>query len=773
MECDRYETLSEIARIAGEHADDPPRSIKEALRFLAGALSLDELSFSFFDPRLKIFTRTIRSSGPDLFLPAAGMAVAPPAGAALRKERPELAGDELHLPVGTSRRPCGVLTLRPAPRAPLSDENRRFLRAVCDLMASFARSALVADNDRRRLQQLSLLSELGRELNRANTLRSVLQAAIGTIFRHAGVACIILRPLFGGTVMGRAQVRVAPAWQPQRALFLALEEEQAHRALAGKAPLFRQGLGRVPAERTTLPQAMVTVPLFFQACPRGTLTLFGSDLNGVLPLRADSEAKRFFAAIGSQIEHALQRVTTLERLGELSAENDRKLREATLLFRIARAMHSTLRLNELMHLILSAATVPSGGGFERAMLFMLNERSGILQGMLCVTRETASLVLPAEEGTLAWERPVVNAQALEAQRQCPCCRQVMQQRLPLQEENALARAARMRRVVFVSRPDAEPPSAVALAQDLQLSPYACAPLYGRDRPLGVLVVDNPQSREEISADRLRFLELFANLAGAAMENSMLLNRLETAHQDLRETQERLIQGEKMAVLGEMAASVAHELRNPLVAIGGFAKRLSRIAAGIREQEYAAIIAREVQRMEEMLSNVLDFSKKQMLCFAECHILRVIEEALALELDALSRGSVRLVTEIAQSLPAIQGDEQKLRQVMINLIANARQAMPAGGGLTVRAYSTRLRGDEAVTVEVEDTGGGIPADILRNIFNPFFTTKEGGTGLGLSISHRIVEQHRGRIEVKNRAKGAVFILRLPVHAGNAPLRVVDK
>jgi hypothetical protein len=148
---------------------------------------------------------------------------------------------------------------------------------------------------------------------------------------------------------------------------------------------------------------------------------------------------------------------------------------------------------------------------------------------------------------------------------------------------------------------------------------------------------------------------------------------------------------------------------------------------------------------------------------------VIEEALALEYDALLRGSVRLVTEIAESLPAIQGDEQKLRQVMINLIANARQAMPAGGVLTVRAYRTSLRGDEAVTVEVEDTGGGIPADILRNIFNPFFTTKEGGTGLGLPISHRIVEQHRGRIEVKNRAKGAVFILRLPVRGSDAPFR----
>jgi signal transduction histidine kinase len=338
----------------------------------------------------------------------------------------------------------------------------------------------------------------------------------------------------------------------------------------------------------------------------------------------------------------------------------------------------------------------------------------------------------------------------------------MRQRLPFDPaDNALARAAFQERVLLVTRPASEPPSGAALAEALQLAPYACAPMLGRDRALGVLVVDNPDSGEEIASDRLRFLELFASLAGAAMENSMLLNRLETAHQDLRETQEKLIQGEKMAGLGEMAASVAHELRNPLVAIGGFAQRLNRLATGSREREYSSIVVREVRRMEEMLANILAFSKKQMLCVAPCDVVDIIEEALSLEADALNRRAIRLVTDIAKDLPPIRGDEQKLRQVMINLIANSLQVMPAGGTLTLRAYPDALRGDKAVAVEVEDTGGGISAEIMRNIFNPFFTTKDEGTGLGLSISHRIIEHHGGEIEVQNRERGALFILRLPV------------
>ena len=466
-----------------------------------------------------------------------------------------------------------------------------------------------------------------------------------------------------------------------------------------------------------------------------------------------------------------ERNLAIGQLQALSAENDRKVQELSLLYRVSRALHSTVRLNELVHLILSAVTLPDEGGFDRAMLFTINERSGVLLGMLGVTRETAALVLPVERDRNAWQRPVTTAAALQSQRETPFSRQVMKQRLPLDAEaNALARAAVDGGVVLVNDPAAEPPAGAAFAETMQLGAYACVPLSGRDRSLGVLVVDNSFSREELTPGRLRFLQLFANQAGSAMENSLLVHRLETAHRDLQETQERLIQGEKLAVLGEMAASVAHELKNPLVSVGGFAQRLARLAvAGSREQEYGAIIARESRRMEEMLANILAFSKKQLLCFGPCQLRRIIEEALDLEADTLRRAHIEVVTELEEGLPAIAGDEQKLRQVILNFITNARQVMSHGGTLTLRAYRTTLRGDTAVGVEVEDTGGGIPIVVMRNIFNPFFTTKEEGTGLGLSISHRIIELHRGEITVENLEKGARFTLILPVHGQPLPFR----
>jgi signal transduction histidine kinase len=763
MSCDRYEVLHKVVRIANCMAFDYPRSVKSILRYLVRALTLEGASFYLLDHRRKVFSHSIQASGPDLFLPCHRQPDEPSEGATLVGHRPIQAENLLHLPVYNRRHDYGVLSLRADPAIFLPEQCRDLLKAVCEQLASLAQHGMVAGEERRRVAQLTLLSELGRELNRAQTQRELLRVALRTLQRHVDAACVILRPLYGETLLDRCRIRLARPWRALRPVFLDLEEELSASVITDGRPVFRRKPTGARDPSTPLPPAMASVPLTFQARTLGTLTLFGEEDGNGIPLATDPEAKKLLAAIGSQIANALERVTSRERLTALSDENERKLRETTLLYRTSRAMHSTLRLNELIHLILSAAALPEGGGFERAMLFMVNERSGILQGMLGVTRKTAALVFPQQQGAMAWERPEFGEDIQSAQRRAHFCRQVMKQRLPLDaRDNALSRAVFKERVILVPRPAAEPLSGAALAEDLSLSPFACVPLLGRDKPLGVLVVDNPETKKEITADRLRFLELFANQAGAAMENSMLVHRLETAHLDLRETQERLIQGEKMASLGEMAASVAHELRNPLVSIGGFAQRLNRItAADSREHEYAAIIARETRRMEEMLANILAFSKKQLLCVTACNVSEIIEEALALEADTLSRGSIRLVKEITHDLPLIQADEQKLRQVIINLISNARQVMSEGGILTVRTYSSSLRGDKAVTVEVEDTGGGIPPEVMRNIFNPFFTTKDEGTGLGLSISHRIVEHHHGEIEVQNREAGALFILRLPV------------
>ena len=488
-------------------------------------------------------------------------------------------------------------------------------------------------------------------------------------------------------------------------------------------------------------------------------------------LRSPFEA--LFKDVGQSYEELnreLQRRVSAEKKQEVAH------REASLLYQLSRAMHSTLNLDELAHLTLSAATGVEAGGFERATLFTVNKRTDMLQGMLGVSLDMASMVLPAGENFLAWEELRLDEQSRETQRLAPFNQKVIKQRLILEkDDNALAKAFLEKQVLLVPHPDQEPPGGRQLAKDLELGPYACAPLTGRDQIMGVLLVDNPFSGQEISPTRMRFLELFASQAGSALDNASLVKRLEMAHDNLQDIHEQLIHGEKMAVLGEMAAQVAHELRNPLVSIGGFAQRLAKKELNDpKANEYAVIIAREVRRMEEMLVNILAFSKKQLVCLDDCDLRAVLQEVFDLEHDLCQRQSIKLVSDLPAVLPNIVGDYRQLRQVFLNLMINARQVMSDGGILKVRAKVGSLRGDQAVVVEIEDTGGGISPEVMRNIFNPFFSTFAKGTGLGLSISHRIIAHHHGQIEVINAEKGARFIVTLPVaQPGAARLDSVDQ
>jgi signal transduction histidine kinase len=593
------------------------------------------------------------------------------------------------------------------------------------------------------------------------------------MFGYNRTQAVVLRPLHGGTVLGDGWSFVVPGQRRWTKLYLHLEEEHAGDLVnSGEAMIYRQ-LEHTADQPATFRPSMLVLPLIGTERLLGTLTFFGGDWptaeDGELAVESLRSAEQFAAVVAIFMERTLAR----EESAYLSAEREAKLQESSTLLRIARAMHSTLRLNELTHLILSAAVSPRGGGFERAMLFMLNARSQTLQGMLGVDRKTSSLLLPDKEADHYWQKPNLSAEVLGAQRTAPVNRIVLKQRLPLDgQDNPLAQAACSGKVILVQHPATESPSEAVLAGELRLAPYACVPLQGKEHCFGVLVLDNPQSREVIASGRIRFLEIFASQAGAAMENAQLLGRLEHAHRDLMETQEKLIQGERLAVLGEMSATVAHELKNPLVSIGGFARRLERLDPGDpRQTEYSGIIATEVSRMEALLRNILSFSKQHMLCLAPCNLSAVVSESLQLVAETIAGQNIRLEERQADDLPLIQADAQKLRQVLLNLLSNACHAMPDGGILRLRTRRCLLRGQPAVEIEVEDTGEGIPAELMRNIFNPFFTTKEQGTGLGLSISHRIIEHHLGEIEVTNTETGARFLVRLPVTHPAAPQ--VDK
>jgi signal transduction histidine kinase len=260
-----------------------------------------------------------------------------------------------------------------------------------------------------------------------------------------------------------------------------------------------------------------------------------------------------------------------------------------------------------------------------------------------------------------------------------------------------------------------------------------------------------------------FLTLLANQAALAIENSRLYINLQEVNNQLLQAQTRLIHSEKLASLGEVVASISHEIKNPLVSIGGFVRRLDRkFPEDSSEKKYMSIVLKEVKRLERILDETLSYSKDAASPSDFHDLNRLLEETLLTMDNEFRERHILVVKDFRPDLPSLFCEPRQIKQVFINLFFNAMQAMGEDGRLTVKTSRERQGEKDFIQAAVTDTGGGIQADILDNIFNPFFTTKFEGTGLGLSIVHKIIVKHKGTIHVINDpGVGATFLIQFPI------------
>ncbi len=221
--------------------------------------------------------------------------------------------------------------------------------------------------------------------------------------------------------------------------------------------------------------------------------------------------------------------------------------------------------------------------------------------------------------------------------------------------------------------------------------------------------------------------------------------------------------ESLASLTNLAATVAHEIKNPLGSISIYVqllrKSLARIPDGTPEElvQYLDIIDEEIERLNRIVVDFLFAVRPLKFEFTSLDLNLIIQSLAAFMSEELSHASVTLILDLAQSLPHIQGDDRFLRQMLINLIQNSLAAMPTGGTISIATSQT----DDVITLTVSDTGTGIPADVIDRIFEPYFTTKADGTGLGLAMAYKVVKEHGGDIYVQSEVgKGTCFRITLP-------------
>jgi signal transduction histidine kinase len=313
---------------------------------------------------------------------------------------------------------------------------------------------------------------------------------------------------------------------------------------------------------------------------------------------------------------------------------------------------------------------------------------------------------------------------------------------------------------------AEAWSSMAAARVVDHKSMLIQPIHWKDELIGGFSLLWLAEPHRFTPDELRLSEGIALQVALAIENSRLYEGVKQQMVELKQTQAQLVQSTKLAAIGELAANIAHEINNPLTTVLGFASFMAeRLPAEDPMREELGLIQEEASRARDIVRDLLQFSRQRDFLPEPADVNGVLDQVVAMVRRQGAFNAMTVTEDYATDLPTVHLDVSRIKQVFLNIINNAVYAMTDGGSLTIR---TSLA-DQVVRVAFEDTGPGIPPDILSRIFDPFFTTKPevSGTGLGLSVSLGIVQSHGGVIDVKSEVgKGSTFTVSLPLDGSEA-------
>jgi two-component system sensor histidine kinase HydH len=266
-----------------------------------------------------------------------------------------------------------------------------------------------------------------------------------------------------------------------------------------------------------------------------------------------------------------------------------------------------------------------------------------------------------------------------------------------------------------------------------------------------LTLDIKKITDGLTNLKLDLTNRIPKLDGEMGEIAATINDMSQELLGIKQLEEQVQYVERLTLVGEVAAGLAHDIRNPLMAIRGFAQLLQENSADKEQAEYAAIIVKETKRMDKLIEQLLTFARPAKGEIALVDINQVLDSTLLLINTKATLGQIEIIREGSADLPLVRADGEQLRQVLLNILINSVQAITTGEGrIFINAYYEQEA--EMVHICIQDTGIGIPPENLDKIFNPFFTTKPQGTGLGLAVAHRLVESWDGKIIAESLPEG---------------------
>jgi signal transduction histidine kinase len=284
------------------------------------------------------------------------------------------------------------------------------------------------------------------------------------------------------------------------------------------------------------------------------------------------------------------------------------------------------------------------------------------------------------------------------------------------------------------------------------------PFISKGQLIGMMNLGYKFTKDIYSHEDIELLSTLANQTAIAIENARL-------YEDLKRSKSYIRRADRLASLGTLTAGLAHEIRNPMVAIKTLTQLLpERLDDEEFRSQFLKIASGEVDRISSLVNELLDFARPSDPKWASEDINAILDGMILLVSTATKKKLITIIKNYASNLPSVQIDREQIKQVILNILLNAIDATSEHGNITVKTRSfIKPGGEPYVQIEFTDTGCGIPGEHLEDIFNPFFTTKATGSGLGLSISNQIVQDHKGYIDVESQLeKGSSFFINLPVH-----------
>jgi len=314
--------------------------------------------------------------------------------------------------------------------------------------------------------------------------------------------------------------------------------------------------------------------------------------------------------------------------------------------------------------------------------------------------------------------------------------------------------------VFISNVKNKLPDVSKLKLETYFKDGLIVPLIFQTKLRGLLIISGKESGRTFQDEDIEFLSILANQTAVSIENARLYESEKEALEKLQKIQRLLLQTERLAVMGELSAKVAHEVNNPLGIIKNYLQLLTKsVIKKSKGHEYIDVISQEIDRISAIVKQLLNMARPLHIKFARLDLKKTIREVIALTSQQLKSSNIKLTFQPKKPIPEIVAWVDGLKQVFMNLIINAKDAMPNGGEIIIGITPK----DHTVQITFEDTGPGIKDEHIPHIFEAFFTTREdeAGSGLGLSVCFGILKNHNGIIDFCNTKKGGCFRIEIPI------------